>query len=127
MSEGNTAKQTFRKTPFGAPHVFVLAVIDGDDTTLVHRLTQTETVVGRGDEIHLVIDDEVVSQRHCLIRTDGGVCTVQDLGSLNGTLLNGRKLRPGVSERVRHLDQIQIGETRLFLLSGRFKGRAVKN
>ena len=120
MGDGKTAERSVRASPFGAPHVFVLVVVDGRDLTAVHRITRNNTVLGRGEESHLSIDDDVVSSQHCAIRVDGPVCTVQDLKSLNGTIVNGRRLRAGVAQRIRHLDQIQIGETCLFLLSGRF-------
>jgi pSer/pThr/pTyr-binding forkhead associated (FHA) protein len=66
------------------------------------------------------VNDEKVSKRHCQIRTDGPVCTIQDLGSRNGTWVNGRKMRD-TALRLRHLDEIQIGTTRLFVLHGAFK------
>ena len=62
----------------------------------------------------------MVSTNHCAIRVDGPVCTIRDLESLNGTRYNGRPLKPGVAQRLRHLDQIQIGNTHLLLLMGRF-------
>jgi pSer/pThr/pTyr-binding forkhead associated (FHA) protein len=67
------------------------------------------------------LDDEQVSKRHCLVRVEGPVCTIQELGSLNGTFVNGRKMRDDTALRLRHLDEIQIGSTRLFLLHGAFK------
>ena len=115
-----TAEQDVRTPPFGAPHVFILAVMDGDAPSAVHRITRSETVLGRGEESSFPIDDDVVSTNHCAIRVDGPVCTIRDLESLNGTRYNGRPLKPGVAQRLRHLDQIQIGNTHLLLLMGRF-------
>jgi len=116
-----TTEHRVPRPPFGAPHVWVLAVIDGDDPQVVHRLGRPETVIGRDGEAHFAIDDQEVSKQHCLLRLEGPVCTVTDLGSLNGTLLNGRPLRNGVAQRLRHLDEIQVGNTRLFLLAGKFR------
>ena len=120
MPKGETAEQTPPKLPFGAPHVFVLAVIGGTDKTAVLRLTQSKTVIGRGGDAQISLEDEEVSKRHCLMRVEGSVCTLVDLGSLNGTTLNGRVLK-GVSRRVKHMDEIQIGGTRMLFLSGRFR------
>ena len=117
----DTAAHEKRRPPFGAPNVWVLAVIDGDLPHDVYRLAQFETVIGRGEGAHIDVDDEQVSKRHCLLRVDGPVCTVQDLGSLNGTRVNGKKLRSDSAERLRHLDEIQVGTTRLFVLGGAFK------
>jgi len=116
-----TSKHRVARPPFGAPQVFVLAVIDGDDPHVVHRIQCSETVIGRDASADLVVVDSEVSKRHCLIRADGTVCTVTDLGSLNGTRLNGRPLRQGIAQRMRHLDQLQLGTTSLLLLSGKFR------
>jgi pSer/pThr/pTyr-binding forkhead associated (FHA) protein len=40
---------------------------------------------------------------------------------LNGTRVNGRKMKDETALRLRHLDEIQIGGTRLFVLHGAFK------
>ena len=115
-----TAEQNVRTPPFGAPHVFILAVIDGEEPTVVHRITRSETVIGRGEESNFPIEDDVVSSNHCAIRVDGPICTIRDLESLNGTRFNGRPLKAGVAQRLRHLDRIQVGNTHLLLLMGRF-------
>ncbi len=114
-----TAQRKLTKAVFGLPHVYVLAVVEGDDPHLAHRIQQHETLVGRSEEANFVIDDVEISKLHCKIRAEASVCALQDLGSLNGTLLNGKPLRRGASSRLRHLDEIQIGGTRLLLLTGR--------
>ena len=119
MATSKTAERVRRPKSFGAPHVFVLAVIDGDDPTRVHRILRTETTIGRTDPADFVIEDDQISQQHIRIRVEGSVCTLQDLESLNGTRVNGSKVRSGTCCRLRHLDEIQIGGTRLFLLSGK--------
>ena len=119
MMNRTTAQRERPKRVFGVPHVYVLAAIEGDNPHVVHRIQQHETLVGRGAEASFVIDDEEISTLHCKIRAEASVCTLQDLGSLNGTLLNGKPLRPGASTRLRHLDEIQIGGTRLLMLTGR--------
>jgi pSer/pThr/pTyr-binding forkhead associated (FHA) protein len=125
MPESRTAERETFPTAFGAPHVFVLAVVEGRNPSAVYRLEASETVIGRGDQAALRIDhDDEVSKRHCAIRVDGPVCTLLDLGSLNGTRLNCRPVRPGVAHRLRHLDELQIGETRLLFLAGRFNPTA---
>jgi pSer/pThr/pTyr-binding forkhead associated (FHA) protein len=120
---GRTADRRQRQLPFGAPNVFVLVVIDGNDVAAVHRITRAETILGRGDEVQFTLDDEQVSKEHCRIRVEGSVCTIIDPGSRNGTSVNGRRLPRGVAHRLRHLDEIDIGDHRLFLLAGRFRDR----
>ena len=119
MMSRTTAQRERPKRAFGVPHVYVLAVIEGDNPQVAHRIQQHETLVGRGEEANFVIDDEEISKLHCKIRAEASVCTLQDLGSLNGTRLNGKPLRRGTSSRLRHLDEIQIEGTRLLLLTGR--------
>ncbi len=118
-----TRKRTVRAVQFGAPHVFILALINGEDSSQIHRIAQTNTVVGRGDEADFSLDDEEVSARHTMIRVDGPVCILTDLGSCNGTLVNGRPLRDKVGHRLRHLDEIQVGSTRMLVLQGRFRDK----
>jgi len=122
MPQRETTEHHTPRPPFGTPHVFVLAVIDGEDPHGVHRIDRAETVLGREDA-DVAFEDHEVSKRHCLIRTDGPVCTLTDLGSLNGTMLNGRPMREGVAQRLRHLDEIQLGTTRLFLMTGKFRSQ----
>src|SRR5262245_26691684 len=124
--EAGTAEREDRRPPHGTPHVWVLAVIAGRNPAAVYRLAQYETIIGRScEEVSIALDDDdEVSKRHCLLRVEGPVCTIQDLGSLNGTRINGRRMREGTAHRLRHLDEIQVGTTRLFVLTGRFKPRA---
>ncbi len=104
--------------------MWVLAVVDGESPSAVYRVDQYEMVIGRGEAAQIALDDEKVSKRHCLLRLEGPVCTVQDLGSRNGTRVNGRKMQDKVTHRLRHLDEIQVGTTRLMVLTGTFKSIA---
>ncbi|GIW71808.1 MAG: hypothetical protein KatS3mg102_1350 [Planctomycetota bacterium] len=73
------------------------------------RLEPGETLaIGRSPENDLCLDDKLVSRRHCELRFGhDGVLTVRDLGSRNGTFINGRRLAG--EERARQGDQIKIG------------------
>ena len=120
-ADSRTTEHEEPRLAFGAPHVWVIAGIDGAQPNAVHRVCQYETVIGRGGDAQIDVDDEMVSKRHCLIRVDGPVCTIRDLGSRNGTWVNGRRMREETALRLRHLDEIRIGTTRLFVLNGAFK------
>jgi serine phosphatase RsbU (regulator of sigma subunit)/pSer/pThr/pTyr-binding forkhead associated (FHA) protein len=60
-----------------------------------------EIVVGRSAHADAVVDDASVSRRHAMLRWHEGECVVLDLGSANGTLVNGQRvvkptrLKPG--------------------------------
>ena len=50
-----------------------------------------ECVVGRHPQVAFVLDDHLVSRRHFRVFQQGGVWLVEDLGSTNGILVNGRR------------------------------------
>lgn len=120
-TDTSTKEREEYRPPYGAPYVWVLVEVEREASSGLHRLTQYETLIGRGDEAQIELDDDQVSKRHCLLRAEGPVCTIQELGSLNGTFVNGRKLRDETAVRLRHLDEIQVGGTRLFVLHGAYK------
>jgi hypothetical protein len=51
-----------------------------------------ECVVGRHQSTNFPLDDGLVSRRHFRVFPEGGGWTLEDLGSTNGTLVNGRKV-----------------------------------
>ncbi len=51
-------------------------------------------LVGRHPNCDARLDSEWVSLRHCVLARDGGDVVVRDLGSTNGTSINGRRVRP---------------------------------
>lgn len=69
-------------------------------------------VIGRDDACSLVLDDPEVSRRHAyLIETPDGGVEVGDLGSSNGTRLNGRRLEQPT--QLKPGDTLEVGGTRL--------------
>jgi hypothetical protein len=68
-----------------------------------------ELTVGRGGGCGIVLDDSFVSQVHARVFRRNGEVYVEDLGSRNGTLLNGRPVQR--AERVRRGDRVQFGKT----------------
>jgi hypothetical protein len=71
----------------GVTHVLV---VDGPGTR--HELSTGRNVIGRGTEADIRLPDTGVSRKHVDVVLDGGVATVEDLGSTNGTLINGRRV-----------------------------------
>src|SRR5262245_22171828 len=59
----------------------------------IYELTLERTTVGRGNENTLVIRDPSLSSKHCEILTNGTEVIVRDLGSKNGTMVDGIRLR----------------------------------
>lgn len=73
-----------------------------------HRLWEGATVVGRGLESDVHIDSEWVSRRHARIVVDGDRATIEDIGSKNGTHVNGVPVTEVVP--LRDGDEIRLGK-----------------
>jgi len=89
--------------------------VDGHAYPLLGALT----IVGRGTDVDIVIDDPGVSRRHAEIRvtTDGPrlVAHLRDLGSTNGTFIDGNRVTGAV---LTDGNGITMGRTRLVFRSG---------
>ncbi|ALJ18481.1 FhaA domain-containing protein [Microbacterium sp. No. 7] len=57
-----------------------------------HPLAKARTVIGRGSDADITLDDSGASRRHVEVLWDGERAMVRDLGSTNGTLLDGRRI-----------------------------------
>jgi pSer/pThr/pTyr-binding forkhead associated (FHA) protein len=87
-----------------------LDVIAGPDAGKSRRLRGVRTVVGRSQNCDLRVFDGSISRRHLEVLVSDECVLVRDLGSGNGTRVNGRR----IAERVlRDQDEIAIGRTRL--------------
>jgi pSer/pThr/pTyr-binding forkhead associated (FHA) protein len=56
------------------------------------NLSSEEYLVGRGEDCNLVLHDPSISRHHCLVRIRGKEAIISDLGSSNGTFINGHRL-----------------------------------
>jgi len=68
---------------------FWLLVVGGPDTGATFTSSSERTVIGTYDICDLVLHDSTVSRFHCEIEAANGALVVRDLGSLNGTTVNG--------------------------------------
>lgn len=73
----------------------------------------SEVKVGRSVDCQLILDDDYVSTRHARIYSDGTQVVVEDLGSTNGTYVNGSRIT--VPTAVTAADTVRIGRTHLGL------------
>jgi hypothetical protein len=71
------------------------------------------TLIGRSPECDVFLDDVTVSRRHAELTRDGDTFTIRDLGSLNGTYVNRKRIESVVLEED---DEVQIGKYRLTFL-----------
>ncbi len=65
--------------------------------------------LGRADSAEIRIDDPFASSAHARVFSRGEFMYVEDMGSTNGTYLNGRQLK--TAERLKMADVIRIGDT----------------
>ncbi len=85
-----------------------LIVLAGSAVGEMYKITKDETIIGRGSQADIQVIDEGISRKHASIRLEGDRVVVQDLGSTNGTYLNGEKV--GVHP-LQDGDKIQVGST----------------
>ena len=87
-----------------------LRVLAGPYKGRVFSFEEHDTfLIGRSNEAHLCLpDDRFFSRNHCLLEIDPPRCFLRDLGSTNGTFVNGRRVGETF---LGHGDQIQGGAT----------------
>src|SRR5262249_21238510 len=56
-------------------------------------LNRKELIVGRSSDLDLVLIEDMVSRKHARFVVEGNMVTLQDLGSTNGTFVNGEKIK----------------------------------
>ncbi len=76
-------------------------------------ITKEEFLIGRGADCDLRLGVSAVSRHHCLIRFQGGEVLLVDLGSANGSFVNGQRVRSQAP--LKHGDEITVGELTLVL------------
>jgi hypothetical protein len=99
------SKTTKSRTAQFAPKFLVESGPDQGTECLIRKPV---TLIGRNETCDLVVDDPLVSRRHCQITWDGVYCTVEDLGSTNGTTVNGQPLT--TAHVLRPGDRVKVAE-----------------
>ena len=66
--------------------------------------------IGRSEESEIVLVDPSVSRAHAVVEIRGGAPVVRDVGSTNGTFVNGRRVR---SHQLRDGDELLFGDTKM--------------
>ncbi len=77
---------------FGASMEAKLVVVGGRVTKNTISL-ELPTILGRGREAKLRIGDSTISRKHCQVYEKDGLVMLQDLGSLNGTVVQGHSVK----------------------------------
>ena len=92
--------------------IVALSATKGPLTGQVFRLNKPRVLVGRqGADIELA--DPEVSRKHCSVEVHGATATLVDLGTTNGTFVDGEKIQ---SRELEHLSEFRIGATTLLFM-----------
>ena len=95
----------------GEPRVFMIS--QGNQAGLSAELAGGVIMIGRGADCQLILDDDYVSTRHArVVSTPNGIY-VEDLGSTNGTYVNGQRITAPTT--ITLADTVRIGKTMLRL------------
>lgn len=91
----------------------VLKVIEGAKEGTKIAVKKEEFLIGRSPKCHLCAGSTAISRKHCAIIRHKSKVGLKDLGSRNGTLLNGNKIRGEVE--LSSGDEISVGPLRFLI------------
>jgi hypothetical protein len=98
------------KSPSGYVLKFISGKYQGGEFPLE---MDTEIIIGRSSDLSMVLVEDMVSRQHSRITTYGGELLIEDLGSTNGTFVNGEKItRKGLKAG----DRILVGTSIIKLI-----------
>lgn len=86
-----------------------------DGTTLVHKIENDVTTIGRHPESIVVLTCPSSSGRHAVVKKDGSSYYVQDLGSSNGTRINGAEIEEAL---LKDGDRVGFGDVQAVFYAG---------
>ena len=87
-----------------------LILFKKDGSRKTFSLRGDSTIIGRHDDCDLRIPLKDVSRKHCQINQNNESLKIRDLGSRNGTFINGKRLAPYLPEALHDGDQLQLGK-----------------
>jgi pSer/pThr/pTyr-binding forkhead associated (FHA) protein len=91
----------------------MLVVVKGENSGSRYALASDLVTIGRHPDSDIFLDDVTVSRRHAQVRRERGGFVVEDVGSLNGTYVNGERIERAV---LRDADQVQVGKFRFVVI-----------
>ncbi len=114
MRDGQTRKVDAIPAESGGLHDAFLArwqvtlvITSGPAAGTEYEIDGKHLRVGRGSHCEIVLADDAISKGHAVIEFSDSGYRVRDLGSTNGTLLNGSEVKLA---ELKHGDRLQVGE-----------------
>ena len=93
-----------------------LTIVNGADVGRSYELGGREMVIGRDPMCEIVVPVRTVSRQHARVGSNAGNFYVEDLGSVNGTYINGKRLEGRVA--LEHQDRVRISQNVFQFLDG---------
>jgi pSer/pThr/pTyr-binding forkhead associated (FHA) protein len=87
-----------------------LQLVRPDGSQTDHEITEETLTIGRAPDNVFPIDDVSVSSHHAQIAPSAGIFLLKDLGSTNGTMVNGTELQPETEYTLKPGDRIRFGK-----------------
>ena len=88
-----------------------LSIQEGSQAGTTFPLSEKLVIIGREPDVDIQLDDEESSRRHAQVSWEVGQFIIADLGSTNGTFVNGSKI--AAPQMLSPDDQIMVGKTTL--------------
>jgi two-component system, cell cycle response regulator len=85
----------------------VLTILTGSAAGFLHKVSKGAAVIGRATNAEVRVDDDGISRTHARLRAETDRAWVEDMGSRNGTFVNG--IRITTPTELREGDKIQVG------------------
>jgi diguanylate cyclase (GGDEF)-like protein len=102
---GDVVRELMGRSPRDRAYLIVLT---GSNVGEMYRLESGESIIGRGTAATIRLGDDGISRRHARVISENNVVRIEDLGSSNGTLVNGTLV---TQVALRDGDKIQFGST----------------
>lgn len=94
----------------GEKHAYIL-FLSGPLVGKLHQLNEGETILGRAQDSTIAVEDNRISRHHIAIILQNGETVLKDLGSTNGTFVNGKRIQSTI---LKDGDKIQLSSTTVF-------------
>ena len=99
-----------------SPVVASFSVNKGIDGISMIPIDASSVIAGNSDAVDIKLENRFISRRHFQVRFESDVFYISDLGSTNGTYLNGNKLNPNEDHILRDGDMIGLGVDEVILI-----------